>query len=399
MKEPDRTRKNHGPRATLCYEQLVIANEARRVALDVTPLVGVRTGIGTAVAEILKSLQELQTAPVLLPYALSRSARSHSDTLPTGTHFSPWPARVLLTAWAHLDFPRIDGSLGEPHVIHATNYLVPPSKYPTLVSVYDCSFLRYPELCTPEVRALAPVLRRAISRGAFVHTASEFVAAEIEELLGPGLRNSERLAVVPLGIPPLGPPVDHSASVRELLGGHPYVLALGMMEPRKNLPHLVSAFGTLAAERSDVHLVLAGPDGPARPDVDSAIARLDATIRPRVVLCGPVSDIDRQALLHNARVLAYPSIYEGFGFPLLEAMTAGVPIVAARAGSIPEVAGDAALLVEPTDEIALASSIERLLEEDDTRTQLIARGHARVFDFSWEKTATGLSDLYHRLAP
>ncbi len=107
---------------------------------------------------------------------------------------------------------------------------------------------------------------------------------------------------------------------------------------------------------------------------------------------------DDAALLDAAAVLAYPSIYEGFGFPLLEAMSANVPVVAARAGSIPEIAGDAALLVEPTDDRGLAASIDRVLTDDAIRSELIARGHDRLGAFSWTETARSLAACYRRLA-
>ena len=117
-----------------------------------------------------------------------------------------------------------------------------------------------------------------------------------------------------------------------------------------------------------------------------------------MVLAGQVDDAGKRALLDTARVLAYPSIYEGFGFPLLEAMSASLPVVAARAGSIPEVAGDAALLVEPTDERGLAEALDRVLSDETLRSQLVARGHDRVGTFSWPATARALASCYRRLA-
>lgn len=368
------------------------------VAIDVTPLVGVRTGIGNAVAELLTALRDLDAAPDLVPYTLSLRAREHRADLPAGTRFVPVPARVLLASWARVDAPSIDRWLRPAAVVHATNYLAPPSRRPTLVSVYDCSFVRHPELCTPEVRALVPIVRRAIARGATVHTTSRFVAGEIEEIFGPGLERSGRLVVVPLGVPSIGTEATMPADVAARLDGAPYVLAIGTLEPRKNHAHLVGAFGALAGSHPDLRLVIAGPDGPARPDVDAAVTRLPAPARDRVVLAGAVTDAGRRALLDGAALLAYPSIYEGFGFPVLEAMTAGVPVVAARAGAIPEVAGDAALLVEPTDEAQLAAAIARVLDEPDTRAELIARGTDRVRAFSWEDTALALAECYRRLA-
>ena len=368
------------------------------MAIDVTPLLGLRTGIGVAVAEILTALQKLDAAPDLVPYTLSLRARQHRADVPSETRFVPIPARVLLPAWGRFEHPRIDRWIRPARVLHATNYLTPPSALPTLVSVYDCSFVRYPELCSPEVRAFVPIVRRAIARGATVHTTSEFVAGEIDEIFGPGLRRRGRLVVIPLGVPSIGTAAEMPPAVRTQLAGSPYVLAIGTLEPRKNLPHLVAAFGTIAAAHPDLYLVVAGQDGPARPDVDAAVARLAPDAASRVLLPGPVSDAGRRALLDGAALLAYPSIYEGFGFPVLEAMTVGLPVVAARAGSIPEVAGDAAVLVEPTDEAQLAAAISRLLTDDGARRELIARGRDRVREFSWEDTALSLAACYRRLA-
>ncbi len=377
----------------------MVSSTARpTVAIDVTPLLGARTGIGKALEEILAGLTRLLAGPVVVPYTLSARARFARDQLPVGTRAIPIPARVLLRTWTTTDWPRIDRWLRPAQVLHATNYLAPPSALPAIVSVYDCSFVRYPELCTPEVRAFEAIVRRAVARGATVHTGSEFVANEIEEIFGRGLRSAGRLTVIPLGVPELGDEAIMPAELDASLDGSPFVLAIGTLEPRKNYAHLVGAFGLLARDHADLRLVIAGRDGPARPAVDAAIDRLPPDVRRRVVLAGGVDDAGRRALLARARVLAYPSIYEGFGFPVLEAMTAGVPVVAARAGSIPEVAGDAALLVEPTDEQALATEIARIVDDDSVRTELVARGHDRVRHYSWDDTARAFASCYRRLA-
>jgi glycosyltransferase involved in cell wall biosynthesis len=361
-------------------------------------LIGVRTGIGVAVAEILRALHAITEAPGVVPYTLSARARLHRADVPDDTSFVPLPARTLLYSWARRDTPSIDPWLRHADVVHATNYVAPPSRVPVLVSVYDCSFVRYPELCTPQVRAFEPILRRAIARGATVHTGSAFVADEIEDNFGAGLRSQGRLAVVPLGIPELGPQSVLPPELAGRLDGAPFVLAIGTLEPRKNYPHLVGAFGELAARHPSLRLVIAGQEGPARPGVDRAVARLQRDARDRAIVTGPVDDAGRRALLEQAAVLAYPSIYEGFGFPVLEAMSVGAPVVAARAGSIPEIAGNAALLVEPTDEHAIADAIERVLTEDATRAELIARGRDRVRAFSWDHAAVQLAGWYRRLA-
>jgi glycosyltransferase involved in cell wall biosynthesis len=368
------------------------------IAIDVTPLIGVRTGVGVALASIVDALAGLEDAPVLVPYALSLRARQHRADLPHDTRFVPLPAIFLLRAWERGDRPRIDRWLRPASVLHATNYLAPPSALPTLVTVYDCSFVRFPELCTPQVRAFAPALRRAIARGATVHTSSAFVAAEIDDLFGPGLRDAGRVVVVPLGVPPVPAAGTVPPALRARIGDAPYVLAIGTLEPRKNLPALVRAFASVAQEDGDVRLVIAGKDAEARADVDAAIAALGPATRARVVLAGPVDDATRGGLLTGATVVAYPSVYEGFGFPVLEAMACGVPVVSTRAGAIPEVAGDAALLVEPHDVDALAAALARLLTDGARRAELVARGTARVQQFSWATTAARLADVYRSLA-
>jgi glycosyltransferase involved in cell wall biosynthesis len=376
----------------------VSPTERPTVAIDVTPLLGARSGIGAAVAESIAALRALEAGPDLVPYTLSTRARLHRDAVPADTRFVPIPARILLRSWVRADTPRIDRWLRPAQIVHATNYLAPPSRLPTLVSVYDCSFVRYPELCTPEVRAFDAVIRRAVARGATMHTGSEFVADEIEEIYGRGLRAAGRIVVIPLGIPALGDEAEMPADVACALGGAPFVVAIGTLEPRKNFAHLVGAFGAVAAQHADIRLVLAGNDGPARPEVEAAIGRLPVDVGRRVVLAGAVSDAGRRALLEQATMLAYPSIYEGFGFPVLEAMSAGVPVVAASAGSIPEVAGDAALLVEPTNEVGLAEAIDRVFDDAPTRAELVARGRDRVKAFSWDHTARALAALYRRMA-
>ena len=141
----------------MCYEPAV-PGPRPAVAIDVTPLLGARSGIGNAVGEITAALQRLEAAPPLVPYTLSLRARRMRADVPSDTRFVPLPARVLLRSWARTDAPRIDRWLRPAAVVHATNYLAPPSRLPTLVSFYDCSFVRYPQLCTPEVLALVPIV-------------------------------------------------------------------------------------------------------------------------------------------------------------------------------------------------------------------------------------------------
>jgi glycosyltransferase involved in cell wall biosynthesis len=289
-------------------------------------------------------------------YALSwRGRDALAATVPHGTRVStrPFPARVVRELWARgLGRPRAEDWTGGVDVVHATNFVAPPARAPVVVTVHDVTFLRFPELCTPDTLRYPGLLRRAIGRGAVVHTPSEFVATEVRELLD---APEDRVVAIHSGVPAVR---DGDATRgRTLAGADRYVLALGTIEPRKNLTTLVRAFDRIADTDPDMRLVLAGPPGWDAARVQSAIDASRA--RTRIVQTGFVADRDRADLLAGASVFAYPSVYEGFGFPPLEAMQCGVPVVAGDAGALPEILGDAAVLVAPTDVDPLADAIRR----------------------------------------
>jgi alpha-1,3-rhamnosyl/mannosyltransferase len=175
-------------------------------------------------------------------------------------------------------------------------------------------------------------------------------------------------------------------------GTERYVLALGTVEPRKDLPGLVTAFDRMAGDHGPVALVLAGGAGWGDDALSRAVA--GSPFSGRIVRLGYVADEALPGVLAGAAVLAYPSVYEGFGFPPLEAMAAGVPVVATAVGAIPEVAGDGALLVPPGDIDALADGLARVLSGGELAGDLIRRGRARAAEFTWEKCGRGLAALY-----
>jgi glycosyltransferase involved in cell wall biosynthesis len=204
----------------------------------------------------------------------------------------------------------------------------------------------------------------------------------------------DRVVCIPNGVTPAsGGAADRG---RALATSDRYILALGTIEPRKDLPRLVDAFDRIASEYDDVVLVVAGPEGWGADDFRAAVRR--ATHRERVVRLGWVSDDDRASLLRGATVFAYPSRYEGFGLPPLEAMSAGVPVVTTRTGGITEVVADAAVLVPPADTEALADGLAAVLGDAARAETLRTLGRANVERFSWDRTATELADLYLRLA-
>ena len=289
--------------------------------------------------------------------------------------------------------PPLDRFLGRPDVVHGTNYVVPPSRCASVVSVYDCWFLEHPRDVNPDVRRAAAVLRRRVAEGTYVVTSSNATTVKVRELLG-----TDRIRTVHLGPPPIPPipPDDRPAGLPDI-DGAPFILSLGTLERRKNLPTLVAAFGRLAHEHRDVRLVIAGADGNDRPSVDKAIRRLDRGAASRIMIVGSVDDVEKNWLLSTARALAYPSLDEGFGFPILEAQQLGTPVVASTAGSIPEIAGPAALLSTPMDAEALAANLYWVVTSDDMYDKLVRRGQANLRRFGWSRTADRLIDLYTEL--
>ncbi|MEO7370147.1 MAG: glycosyltransferase family 1 protein [Ilumatobacteraceae bacterium] len=355
-----------------------------RVAFDVGPLAGPRTGVGQAVAAMHDSLGDLADIE-LVDYVTSFRARP-----PAGTRRLPVPAVVAHRLWARAGKPRVDRFLGDPDLVHGTNYVVPPSRVPQVVSVYDCWFLRHPALAGAAVHQAGRVLRRAIERGATVHASSASTAAEIVDLFPEARVAMIRLAAVPVPDGSPQPPIP-------ALVGRPFIAAVGTLERRKNLPKLVEAFGMLAGDHDEVLLVLAGADGDDRSAINAAIDALDPAAARRVVMTGRVDEPARSWLLRNAALLAYPSLDEGFGFPLLDAMQVGVPIVASNRGSIPEVCGPAGLLSDADDVEALAANLVAAAFDNATRSALLSAADAQLATFSWERCAGDLAALYLRL--
>ena len=361
------------------------------VAIDATPLLGDRTGIGVAVSGMVRELAT-RAEVALIGYGLTgRGSSRLGAALPSGVRAArgPMPAGPLLRAWHRFDHPPVEWWTGPVDVVHGTNFVVPPARHAVrLVSVWDLTAVRHPELCTPTSRRYPDLIARAVAQGAWVHTGTRSVAGEIVDHFR---IDPARVRVVPPGIDAAPTRPDEASGSP----GPPYLLGLGTAEPRKDFPGLVAAFDTVASDHPDLELRLAGPPGWGEADLQIAITA--ATHRDRVHRMGWVDDV--RAVLAGATVFVYPSRYEGFGLPPLEAMAQGVPVVATAVGSLPEVLGDAAVLVPPGDPAALAAAIHEVLTDAGLRARLVAAGLARVRAYSWRDAADALVAIYRDMRP
>jgi glycosyltransferase involved in cell wall biosynthesis len=366
---------------------------ALRLAYDATPLLGPRTGVGIMTARVLERLAVRDDVTVTAFAATWRGRGELGGLVPSTVRAvtRPMPARPLQRAWRATNLPPIEWFTGHVDVVHGPNYVVPPARRAArIATVHDLTALHHPELCTPHVRTYPLSIRRALRTGAYLHTVSAFVRDEVIDAFG---ADPERVVVVHNGVEPI-PDADPTAGRRAARADR-YVLALGTIEPRKNYPRLLQAFDAVAAEDPDIRLVIAGPDGWGMDGFETA---LDACKHhDRVTRLGMTDEAGRAALLRGATALAYPSVYEGFGLPPLEAMSVGVPAMVSDAGAVVEVVGDAAEIAPARDVDAIAAALARVIHDDTRRAELIERGLVRAARFTWDATADGLVRLYRRV--
>jgi glycosyltransferase involved in cell wall biosynthesis len=360
-----------------------------RIGFDGTPLLGPRTGIGWYTHELIDAVAALSPADDLIVFPISwRTARQLNLDPPHRANVTVErkvaPARPLWAMWDRLAFPPVEWLL-DCDVFHATNFMAPPSrKVPTVVTVHDIGFVHRPGDVSPGVRRMARLLPDILRRAAAIIAVSRFTAAELTTWLP---EVADRITVIPNGGHARPSGRDHG-----LPPGPPYALMLGTLEPRKNPALALDAFRVLRRRGVDLRLVLAGGGSHA---VDVTAMLHDRGLGPSdVIRTGYVDDAAVSALLGHARLLVFPSLYEGFGMPLLEAMRAGVPVVAARAGATPETLGDAGVLVDPGDVDGFADAMERVASDETLRAQLIAAGRVQARKFSWSRAATACLDLY-----
>ena len=282
---------------------------------------------------------------------------------------------------------------GRIQLLHAPAYTAPVGiRTPIVVTIHDVSYERHPEWYPYRRDRLRRAFYRASARSAArVVTDSAFSAAEINAAYGIPL---DRISVVPLGVVPRFASEAAASDVPR-----PFVLHVGDLHPRRNLPGVLNSVLDLRARggaTAELSLVLAGIDRGLGVQLQAQAAA--AGVPDALVSLGLVSDARLDALYRDAAALVYPSLYEGFGLPVLEAMARGTPVLATRASSLPEVLGDAGVLLEPDDAAGWTASLDAIIGQPDRRAALAEAGRARAATFTWERTARETYEVYLRAA-
>jgi glycosyltransferase involved in cell wall biosynthesis len=374
-----------------------------RVLIDYRPALRERSGAGEYTHQLVRALTMAHAANGSRRLDVSLFSSSWKDRLVNVGELGPVsvidrrvPVRILNLAWHRLEWPPAELLTGRRYdVTHSSHPLMLPARHAArVITIHDLNFLEHPERTRAEVRRDYPALaRRHAHRADRILVSSNFTAREVERQFGVP---KERIALCPPGAP--------DWPVRATSPADGYVLFVGTLEPRKNLGGLLDAYELLLTHRGlrmadggfekVPELVLAGRA------TDEARVWLDRI--ERAPLAGVIRHVGyfdpsrRRELYGGARLLVLPSFEEGFGLPVLEAMTVGVPVVAARRGALPEVLGDAGLLVDPDRPDEIADAIARLIGDRPFAAECAARGVARARTFRWDVTARTVYDAYQQ---
>ena len=370
-----------------------------QVAIDYQPAVAQRAGIGRYTRLLARHLPDcLDAGDSLRLFYFDFMRKGEPPDVPAA-QARPWrllPGAIVQQLWKRGLPPRFDCLAGRADLYHFCNFIIPPisPRAQTVVTIYDMSFMRLPECA--EAKNLAYMTARigkTVERADAILTISSFAADEIQEFF-PAARGK---------VFPVYPGVDQSLAappqtrIDEVLRKYglarPYILSVGTVEPRKNYAFLAKAFGLL---RRDVDLVVAGrPGWRYGPTLEAFAASPKAS---SIHLLTSVGDGDLAALYAGADLFATASLYEGFGFPPLEAMLCGTPVVSSPGGSLAEVLGDAATVVPAFDEGLWAEALDRGLSDTALRAALRERGFRRAARFKWAETARETAEIYRKTA-
>jgi len=360
-----------------------------KIAIDASAAVRQLGGVSEYSYRIIQSLGELASPHefFLATVGRDRSTLRALPTLPHQFHEYPirLPYRILNWLWRTTGFPKLNFFLPKFDVFFAPHFLVPPvTARRMVVAVHDVLFLDHPEWFTPsDAQRFREEIVRACRLADHVLTLSE---ASKNSLIRHQLITAEKISIVHLAGDYTKPTTAELERVQQKYSlPKEYFLFIGTVEPRKNIMRILTAYRELRESgKTVIPLVIAGRRGWIGPEFDEAIAAFEPGA---VHVLGSFSREDRDGLLAGATALVFPTLAEGFGIPVLEAMAAGIPVLTSNCSSLPEVAGDAALLVDPESIPAIAAGMHDLVTDHALRERLVLAGLARSKQFSWKKAA------------
>lgn len=371
-----------------------------RVAVNAVPLRSPLTGIGQYIVRLMEAIEARGDVRTRYFYAshwgrkaVAAPVSGIDDVKRAVKKVVPYPYMVSRAAQRLM----FEGGvrLFRPQLYHEPNYVALPFDGPLVVTIHDLSFVRHPESHPKErLEHLARYLPQTLERATHVITDSETVRREAIAHFGldPACVTAIHLGVAP-SFAPRTPEQTRATLDRHGLAHGRYILSVGTLEPRKNLAAAIRAWAALPeSTRAGLPLAIAGMKGWLSGPLEELITQLEA--RGVIRFLGFVAQDDLPALYAGALAFVYPSRYEGFGLPVVEAMASGVPVITSDASCLPEVAGDAALLVAPDDEQALGTALERLAHDATLRVDLIARGIARARHYTWARCAEETVAVY-----
>ena len=352
-----------------------------RVLFDAHHIGTGQTGNETYARELLRALRDRGGVQVV--------AAVHRGTPVTGPLEPPTRVRTVpANGWLRLAALGMLARGEHADLVHSIYYRVPLAGRAQVVSIHDVSYERFPQFFSArELRKNRMLVRAAARKAEIVVTLSEHARSEMIELYDV---SPNRIMVVPGGVSPVFLDAGDRPRAERSPDEPLRLLAVGTLQPRKNLLRLLDAT-TIVAQRRPVRLRVIGPPGHQAPEIR---ARLGG--HSEVELLGYVTDDQLIDEYFAADVFVYPSIYEGFGLPIVEAMACGTPVVTSTGGSLPEVAGDGAVVVDPFSVTEIANGIERIADDAALREQLRDRGRRRAATFTWEAAADQLVAAYER---
>ncbi len=368
--------------------------EKLKIAIDARPAADAKAGISRFVLELIKAMRKIDSENTYIYYtdkkiALLNSLNSRKAWASTENH-------IIGDIWEQIKLP-IDLYGEKVDIYHGTTGRLPRLRMRTkyVVTIHDLNPLKFSNSNTHTYNCyMSILLKQSVNVADKVIAISNTTKNDIMELLH---IPEEKIKVIYQGVDKYWKPVNSVSqlAIRKKYNiSTPYILAVGNLEPKKNFPRLFSAFSIIKDNKKiKEQLVVVGPEGWSTKSISDSARKLS----PDIIFTGYISDYELQILYSGAELFVFPSLYEGFGLPLLEAMACEVPVIASNSLAIPEIAGDAALFFDPTNIEEIAETIEKVISNEELRKELIQKGINRVKQFSWEKTAKETLNLYKEI--